>query len=97
MKKLSIVIPVFNEKNTILQILGAVEKSGEFDLEKEVIIVDDCSTDGTREILKSLDRQKYKIFYQEKNLGKGAALRLGFSKASGDFIITQDADLEYDP
>lgn len=96
MKKLSIIIPVFNEKNTILEIIkrvGAVK----LPLDKEIVLVDDYSTDGTREILRNLPSENYKIFYQEANLGKGAAVRLGFNHASGDIIIVQDADLEYDP
>ncbi|MDP2709126.1 MAG: glycosyltransferase family 2 protein [bacterium] len=94
--KLSIVIPVYNEKNTILEILKRVE-AVELPLAKEIIMVDDYSTDGTREILENLDQVKYKIFYQEKNKGKGAAVRRGFKHTSGDIIIIQDADLEYDP
>lgn len=96
MAKLSIVIPAFNEKNTIKEILRRVE-AVELPLEKEIILVDDGSTDGTREILESLPPEKYKIFYQEKNQGKGAAVRRGFAQASGDLIIIQDSDLEYDP
>jgi glycosyltransferase involved in cell wall biosynthesis len=96
MQKLSIVIPVFNEKNTIKEVLNRVE-AVQLPLDKEIILVDDCSTDGTREILKSLPAGKYKIFYQEKNQGKGAAVRKGFSQAGGDIVIIQDADLEYDP
>lgn len=96
LKKLSVVIPVFNESATILKLLAAVEKAPVYDLEKEIIIIDDCSTDGTKEILKNL-KGKYEILFQEQNLGKGAALRRGFQKASGDFTVIQDADLEYDP
>lgn len=96
MQKLSIVIPIFNEKNTILEIIKKVE-AVQLPLDKEIILVDDGSTDGTREILQNLNVEKYKIFYHEKNQGKGAAVRQGFSQADGDIIIIQDADLEYDP
>lgn len=94
--KLSIVIPVFNEKNTIREVLSRIE-AVKLPLEKEIILIDDASTDGTREILKSLPAEKYKVFYHEENLGKGAAVRKGFNEVSGDIIIIQDADLEYDP
>lgn len=96
MSKLSIIIPVYNEKNTILEILKKVEAVDLDGINKEIIIVDDFSTDGTREILKKLEN-KYLIFYQDKNYGKGAAMRKGYELADGDYIISQDADLEYDP
>jgi glycosyltransferase involved in cell wall biosynthesis len=92
--KISVVIPVYNERNTILTILDKVRKQ---DLDKEIIIVDDGSNDGTREILNNLDFPEVRIFFHEKNLGKGAALATGFEKARGDIIIVQDADLEYNP
>jgi len=96
--KISIVIPCFNEKGTINAIVDKV--SGvELNQEKEIIIVDDFSTDGTRECLQALEKKKgsVKVIYHEKNLGKGAALRTGFKAISGDIVIIQDADLEYDP
>ena len=96
--KLSIVIPVYNEKSFIRTIIDAVKNADISPLEKEIVVVDDCSIDGTREILKNeIEAQVDKIIYKEKNEGKGAALRTGFEFASGDFVIVQDADLEYDP
>ena len=94
--KLSVVIPIYNEKETLIKILEKVEEANTLGLEKEIILVDDGSTDGTLDILKTLENG-YQIIYHEKNQGKGAALRSGFLAAAGDLILIQDADLEYNP
>jgi glycosyltransferase involved in cell wall biosynthesis len=93
--KLSIVIPVYNERDTLHILISKVEA---VDFTKEIIIIDDYSTDGTQDVLKKYEGQdNIQVLYHERNKGKGAALRTGFSKAQGDIIIIQDADLEYDP
>lgn len=100
MNKITILIPIFNEVDTLKIILQKVEKAAFCGLEKEIILIDDFSSDGTREILKDLENEhqgKYKVFYHDKNMGKGAALRTGFEHMTGDIVVIQDADLEYDP
>ena len=94
MNKITILIPVYNEVDTLKKILEKVENTDFCGLEKEIILIDDCSTDGTKEIYPSLP---YKVLYHDVNQGKGAALRDGFKEATGDIIVIQDADLEYDP
>jgi glycosyltransferase involved in cell wall biosynthesis len=92
--KLSVVIPVYNEKQWIGELLRRVRA---VPIPKEIIVVDDCSTDGTRQILRELEGDGLHVICQPANRGKGAALREGFRRASGDVVIVQDADLEYDP
>jgi len=94
--KLTIVMPVYNEKDTIQEIIARVLKV-DTGLPTELVIVDDYSTDGTRDILGMVADPRINIYYHEKNKGKGAALRTGFGKATGDIVLVQDADLEYDP
>ncbi len=96
MPEISVVIPCYNEVSTIEAILDAVRASEIRD--KEIIVVDDASSDGTREKLRSLEGQPgLRVIFHERNRGKGAALRTGFLAATGDVVIVQDADLEYDP
>ncbi|MDO8281343.1 MAG: glycosyltransferase family 2 protein [Thermodesulfovibrionia bacterium] len=95
--KLSIIMPCFNEIKTIRTIIRKV-LDVELTIQRELVIVDDFSTDGTREYLQSLENEKdIKVIFHAKNFGKGAALRTGFKAATGDIILIQDADLEYDP
>ncbi len=98
-QKLSIVIPIYNEAEHLEEILRQIN-AVEIGIEKELILVDDCSTDGTREILEKLQNSPEntaKIFYHEINRGKGATLRTGFQHITGEITLIQDADLEYDP
>lgn len=94
--KLSIVIPIYNEVSTIEETIRQVKVSPVPD--KEIILVDDCSTDGTRELIRDkLEAQVDRVVYQPRNFGKGFALKAGFQVATGDIVLVQDADLEYDP
>jgi len=93
--KLSIVVPIYNEKKTLETLIAKVNA---VDYDKEIILIDDFSTDGTREILSVYEnKENFKVLYHNRNQGKGAALRTGFSNVDGDIIIIQDADLEYNP
>ena len=96
---LSVVIPVFNEKDTILDVLSAVEAVPIEGVNKEIIIVDDHSSDGTREVLREnvQGRDGVRLLFHDTNQGKGAALRTGFAATAGQVVLVQDADLEYDP
>src|SRR5258708_4199936 len=92
--KISVVIPVYNERQWVRELVRRVNA---VPMPKEIILVDDCSTDGTREILKEFEQEGHKVVYQPVNQGKGAAVRTGFQHATGDVVVVQDADLEYDP
>jgi len=92
--RISVIVPVFNERQSILEVIRRVEEAP---FEKEIIIVDDCSTDGTADILRQINNGRVRVFFHKQNQGKGVALRTGFQKAKNDILIIQDADLEYDP
>ena len=95
--KLSIIIPVYNEEKSILEVISRVKKVNLGSITKEIIIIDDFSTDNTRKIMLELKDPSLKIFFHQKNHGKGAAIRTGLKHATGDIILVQDADLEYNP
>jgi dolichol-phosphate mannosyltransferase len=99
--KLSIIIPVYNEEKTVTQLLERVIKVKFKDVEREIIVVEDGSSDDTKKkiqtFVKTHSVKGFKVFYHKKNSGKGAAVRTGIEKANGEYIIIQDADLEYDP
>ncbi|MFQ6099590.1 MAG: glycosyltransferase family 2 protein [Armatimonadota bacterium] len=92
--KLSVIVPVYNERNTVLEVLERVQA---VPVEKEIIVVDNCSTDGTRELLQGIQEDNVEVILQPRNLLKGTSVRTGIRRARGEWTIVQDADLEYDP
>jgi len=98
-RKLSIVIPVYNEKDTVEALVKKVKAVDLDELQKEIVLIDDASSDGSVDILKKMQKEdpSLKIYFKKENSGKGATLKKGFSHTTGDYVIVQDADLEYDP
>lgn len=97
-RRLTIVMCVYNEINSVMAVLEKVRAVQPMaDWEKEIVVVDNCSTDGTRELLQTIDAPEVRVIFHERNMGKGASVRRGFSEASGDYVVIQDADFEYDP
>lgn len=92
--RLSVIIPVYNERETVLTIIDRVDR---IPVDKEIIVVDNCSTDGTREILQQTTRPSFQLILQAANMGKGNSVRKGIAAAEGDYVVAQDADLEYEP
>jgi glycosyltransferase involved in cell wall biosynthesis len=92
--KLTVVIPVYNERGTVMTVL---EKVKALPVSKEIIVIDNLSTDGTRELLETVSNPEIRVVLQSKNLGKGTSVKLGFAMAKGEWVIIQDADLEYEP
>lgn len=97
MEKLSVIIPVYNEEKTIKAVIEKVKKAKLKNISKEIIVVDDCSKDSTGKILKGINDTSLKIFFHNKNMGKGAAIKTGLKNSTGSIILIQDADLEYNP
>lgn len=97
MMRLSVIIPAYNEEKTIKKVIGKVKKVRLKNISKEIIVVDNFSDDGTRDILKNLDDGSLKIFYHDKNRGKGTSIKTGIKNSTGGIILIQDADLEYNP
>jgi glycosyltransferase involved in cell wall biosynthesis len=94
--KLSVIVPAFNERNTIVEIVRRM-RAVELPMAREIVVVDDGSNDGTRDVLKQLDDSTLRVVYHPENRGKGAAIRTGLEYVTGDLVLIQDADLEYDP
>ncbi len=92
--KLSVIIPVYNEKNTVLRVLDRVLR---VPVRKEIVIVDNCSTDGTRDLLQAVQGENIRVLFHERNMGRGTSVRDGLALCTGDYTLTQGADLEYDP